>query len=235
MLNGNTCIRKKGCATFAYFSVTVNGSGSTTTVTATTGKVGTVTVSGSQGPFNLVVTAQDMIAQSADKNYYAINDETGNEGTETGGKWASTPKTHTVGTIKLENAGANDTVKCSVSVQADLSGTMVEKLQEGDVFLTLSGLDDLFSGVEAVDLSKDTASEGKFTFVGDGVSKTGTATFTGAGQLSLTASESSKELKADVYLVNKKLTEQNDLADKSLTVKLTLQVTECATTSTAGD
>ena len=48
-------------ATFAYFSVSLNGSTSETTVTATTGKVPTITLTNNSTALYLHATATDMI------------------------------------------------------------------------------------------------------------------------------------------------------------------------------
>lgn len=193
----------------------------TTTVTATTGKVGTVTVAGVGETLELNVTAEDMAKpDSADKKFYAIKseDSENNEGATTGGKWASTAKSPEAGSITLANAQDGDKVTCQISVQVTLDGTMVESLTAGDAFITLSGLG--VSSVESIDLF--TLKENK------------TETYTGNVTLNGPTDENQK-LTADVWLVNKQATPQNDLAGKELKVKLTLQASECTTTSGAGD
>ncbi len=221
-------------ATFAYFSVTTNTSDATTTVTANTGEVGTVTVSKAEGPYTLSVTAQDMAKpEEGDIKYYAVADGSKDSNT-TGGVWKKDEAPNLLaGTIALSGAGSNDTVKCAFSVQVDLSGTMVGHLQEGDAFITLSGIDILSDATE-IDLKTG------FTHtVNSGDSDTATKTFTSTGTLDLTGPSVSKELKADVWLVNKQNTDQSseshNLANKTLTVKITPQISNCATTSSAGD
>ena len=221
-------------ATFAYFSVTTNTTDATTTVTANTGKVGTVTVAKAAGPYTLSVTAQDMAKPELnDIKYYAVDDSSKDENT-TGGIWKKDESPNlSAGTITLSDAGEKDTVKCSFSVKVDLSGTMVGNLQEGDAFITLSGISSLSDATE-VDLKTG------FTHTtGSGDSDTATQTFTSTGTLDLTMNDSSKELKADVWLVNSKTVDQSsadhNLANKNLTVKITPQISDCTTTTVAGD
>ena len=219
-------------ATFAYFSVTGDQS-ATTNVTAKTGKIGTVAVNKGTGTYNLVLTAQDMAKNAEDSNisYYAINGTTSNGGTDTGGKWSKSPVGLEIATITLTGANQNDKVSCDISIQATLSGDMVSLLQKGDAFITLKSDNyDGFSGVESLDLKDDT-SLNKFTYE----SSSATATFTGAGKLELNGESDSKTVKADIWIVNKYDKEQNYLAGKDLTVQLTTQVSNCSTTSTAGE
>ncbi len=226
-------------ATFAYFSVTVTGSGSSTTIKASTGEIGTVTVTNNSNELNLLLTAADMAKPEEDDiKYYAINGTSDNEGTATGGKWKKNVAPGlVVSTIALTGVADNDTVSCSVSAQVDLSGTMVGNLKEEDAFLSLSGIEG-FEGASDLDLKT------AFELKGNGDSESATKTFTKIGKLDLKKGSLSATLKADVWIVNKKSSGgdaledtglQNSIAGKSLDVKITTQVSDCRTTSAAGE
>ncbi len=202
-------------ATFAYFSVTVSQDGNTTTVTAKAGEVGSVAIKGSQDSFTLEVTADDMAQPSMDTNYYAI--KTGDEGTTSssthGGKWHSSPQDLQVGSIALTGGSSNEAVECNTSILVNVSGTMASKLKSGDAKLTISG--DGAAGIEpgVTDIDLYTITEGQ---------STGNTTYT--GKVILNGPETTKNITAQLYLVNK-TTEQNDLAGNTLTVQFTFSAT----------
>ncbi len=227
-------------ATFAYFSVTGTQS-ATTNVSASAGKIGAVNVTNDAKEYALKLTAQDMNKPlSSDEKYYAIESTAseGNDGSATGGVYSKKEKDFSIATISLSGAGENDTVKCKISVQANLSGTMTGNLKKGDLFITLSSSDyEGFSGVESFDFGDIESQTPKVNFNGsDNDNKTGTVTFTGVGEIDL-KNDNSKTIKAKIWMTNKydnNSGNQNYLADKNLKVTLITQVTDCQTTSVAG-
>ncbi len=177
-----------------------------------------------------------MAKQSQDKSFYAISkQQTGdNDGSTTGGIWSTDAVGLDVAKIQLTGADENDTVKCNLSVLVTVNGTMAGNLQKGDAFITLSGIDGL-DGAESVDLSQE-----PFTYLGStNDEKTGTATFNlNSGKISFSKGNLEKTLKADVWLVNKSSDAgvvQDYLAGKNLNVSIKTTVSDCETTSTAGE
>ncbi len=220
-------------ATFAYFSV-AGTQNATTDVNASTGKIGAVNVTKNEGPYVLTLTAEDMKAAGSDVKYYVIKSTEKSEDITTGGVYSKDPKDIEIAKVNLTGADNGDTVKCQISVRADLSGTMTGHLQTGDLFITLSA--DGYSGFDGVS-SFDFKSDGvtKVTYNGEGDdNKTGTVTFTGTGTFDLT-NNANKAIKAQIWLLNSNAKPQNYLADKSLTIQLTTTVSGCETTSPKTD
>lgn len=205
-------------ATFAYFSLTVDQKSNTASIKAGTSKLPTITINGSTATLNLTLTATDMANPESNTNYYAINGDTSN-GSQNGGKWAKEPQDLQVGSIVLANGDTGLKVGCQTSVMVTAVGNMVEKLQSGDAFLVLKGY---IQGGDQDGQTLDLTSIGS-EFTGSKADATRTQTYT--GQITLNGASDTKDLKAELYIVNKKDQSQNHLADTSLTVTITSTAT----------
>ena len=218
-------------ATFAYFSLSVSGTANTT-ATVTAGNLGQIELKGTDTTYALTVSALDMVKPSTDKTYYAIkstDNESENEGTETGGVWKSTENTFTVATATLSDGAEDTNYTCPAKVTVKLSGKMATdatgKLKAGDAFLKITGLtgDGLGSNIDLStileDASKDTGKVYTGTF--DAINKT----------------QTTQNITASVWLVNKSDQESGDqsyLAGESLTITITAEGNGACTIASSG-
>ena len=117
-------------ATFAFFSLQVEGTSSTDS-TVTAAKVGIATISTVEEnkTLKLSLTAEDMAKYEEDKVYYASVD-------------GATPGVSTpikIANIAYKGGEAGTTYKCPVQVEVSVSGSMFDNLQEGWTELILQG------------------------------------------------------------------------------------------------
>ena len=204
-------------ATFAYFSLSVSGSGSTT-VTANAAKVPIITMATTGSSFGVSVTAEDMAKPGNDgKSMWGIVDHEGEDNKSSDnivGWW--TDKAQKISILKVTSSTGKEDEKyeCPIKITATLTGTMKEHLTSGDAKLHLYG-----------------PSDGSVKILSETLSETGKdydlSTWKGAGSetINLTVQligndESGKEIKADLEFINK-ITPQNDLAGNELSLVLT--------------
>ena len=101
-------------ATYAYFAVTTVNNFGTSTINATAGEIGLVTLNGSGANLNMNLTALDMAQGSSDVTYYASpSGKTTTPTTVTIGTASVTPNTdvnyyHCTYTLSVTHTGTND-------------------------------------------------------------------------------------------------------------------------------
>ena len=197
-------------ATFAYYSVTSGTDTSSTALTTTTQKVGTVTLTNKQENLYLNVTAEQMSLLNKNKSWYST--------TTAGDALAEANKvTDTVlAEFKLTGADAGDKYECvfnwSLKTASESVNAANVKAEDGSVTLAMgSGL----YGLPANTSLKDTLTT-------NGVSGTGKVQFTGATQLANVTG----------YAQWNNLDENQNLrADLDMTTTLKIDLVSCDTVS----
>ena len=122
-------------ATFAYFSLTTETKDySKTTVTGTTSKIPSITLTNENKNLYLKVNATEMAQTSINKKFYAVtSDEQRNVTSET---------SYNILTITTTDGETNTKYKCGGTVKVTVSGTMTDAdIQPGDVSIVLTNLD----------------------------------------------------------------------------------------------
>ena len=118
-------------ATFAYFTAGQTNAGGTTTVTATSESVGSVTLTNETENLHLTLSASDM-AQNNLGVYWATDVADANYDE------VMTPRNIATATL----TGGSETAKyeCTATINVDLEGTMAESLVAGDAYVQFGGL-----------------------------------------------------------------------------------------------
>lgn len=191
-------------ATFAYFSLTVGTDGySKTTVTGSTNKIPTVTLTNTNKALYLNVNATEMAKVNENQKYYAVTEQaTRNTTQET---------SYDILTITTAEGDSDTKYSCTGTVTVSVSGNMteVEGIKPGDVSIVLTNLDGT-GGTETIDLvsviasSKTKANDLKINIVGN----------------------NSASVKAYVMISNSTV-EQDYLAGKELTIDIEASNVAC--------
>ncbi len=199
-------------ASFAYFSISVGGTASTT-ASVTTANPGNITIDGAQKTLTLNVSAADMSLANAGHLYYATADGSARKD--------NSDNSITIATAKLNNGEANVTYTCDYTIEVK-STTQLTNVRSGDMFIKFTG--DGFTGDNGtIDLSTLTQSGAS------GYIKNVNSNFTLAGP------SASKELKASLWLVNKTgdaTNNQNYLAGQTISVTITVTGKTCQINAT---
>ena len=198
-------------ATFAYFSVSVNNTENKTTVTGSTGKIPTITMTNENQNMYLNVSAAEMDKNSENKKYYAVTTA------ECQGNTSCNKTTQNdVDIFKLSiTQGDNDTkYACTGDIKITAAGNMIidnESLTTGDVSIVLTGLTDE-NGTTSIDLAslKETAN-----------TKTENISYNITGNVD-------KTIKAYVMIENSERSEQNYLAGKTLNITIAAENVQCS-------
>ena len=206
-------------ATFAYFSLSVSGN-ATTTATVNAAKMPIISIETTESSFGVSVTAADMAKpENNDKSMWGIVNHSGEENKSsdnTVGWWTDSAQNISIIKMTSSNGSEDETYECPITITATLDGTMKESLTAGDAKLHLYGPDE--SSVKITDISPKTLSaSGESYDLYDWKTNGKTINLT----VQLTGNETTgKEIKADLEFINKQ-TQQNDLAGKNLSLKLT--------------
>ena len=213
-------------ATFAYFSLSVSGTASTT-ATVNAAKTPLIKIETTKSSFGVSVTAADMAKpENADKPMWGIveHDSGDNKSSDnTVGWWTDSAQKISIIKITSSNGSEEETYECPITMTATLEGTMKDSLTAGDAKLHLYGPDE--SSVKITDDSEQSLNvSGKeydlSTWKTDG---SGTINL----KVQLNGNETTgKEIQADLEFINKQ-TQQNDLAGKNLSLTLTTTGGEC--------
>lgn len=198
-----TLIALTAGATYAYFQVTISGSVTNSTLTATTGAVSSVALSGGSKTITMNITAAQMMAGASDVTYYAP---------ATGSAATTAVTSVEVGKATQTGAGNNS---CSYTINVTPTtndlwtafNTMVGKAA-GQIILTV--------GNQTFDFASTTFA------ASTAVPKTGNFTTTGAGSTSINA---------QLKFVNSKTINQNALAGKTQAFTINISGLTCTTTS----
>ncbi len=212
-------------ATFAYFSLSMNGSSTTTTATVEAKTIGTATIATKQENLTLKLTPQEMSKEASsegDKTYYAVAgnvDDSSDHST-------STPIE--ISDISYTGGEEGTTYKCPVQTEVSVSGDMYEHLREGWTQLILVG--------DAVNKSSGSAPGTTWTAESSELkvdlqqalsagpqAPTKSVKFKGEVTVTGATMAATNILKASLSLTNKQDAEQNDIANSNLqvTVKVT--------------
>ena len=206
-------------ATFAYFSLSVSGTASTT-ATVNAAKMPVIAIATTQNSFGVSVTAADMAKpENNDKSMWGIVNHEGEDNKSsdnTVGWWTDSAQKISIIKMTSSNGSEKETYECPITMTATLEGTMKDSLTSGDAKLHLYGPDG--SSVKITDSSSEILSaSGKsydlYDWRTDGKTINLTVQLTGND-------ESGKEIKADLEFINK-ITPQNDLAGNELSLVLT--------------
>ena len=203
-------------ATFAYFSLTIEGNATTTNATVTTGGVATLTYKEGTKSATLTVTASDMAKPDSERKYYATINPSSTD-SETGGIWIGDgttvvttheeDKTIDLGGVELASAG-EEKYSCTykITITDKTSENKLLDVDSEDLFLVMTA-------DQSVSLSGITASEEtnlKTLLTGGPKEITGT--------FELDSKNTSKSFDAQVFLKNK-ITDQSTLAGKTLNLE----------------
>lgn len=181
-------------ATFAYFSLTTNGTG-TTNVTGKTGKIPTITINDNVPNLYVTVSTAEMMKEKKETKYYAVTTDNNTNSTS--------PVKHDILNLTIANGDLDTKYDCTGTVTITISEDMATELEKGDAVLVLYGLNGNEETATTVDLAdlKDTES-----------TKTEQINFNVTGNVT-------KAIKAEVYIENRDA-EQNGIAGKTLKVQL---------------
>ncbi len=130
-------------ATFAYFSLSLGNSSSSTTVTAGTEKIPTLTLETGAANLEMKLTAADMAHFSEEKTYYAVTNKNSHS-QDTGGYYdttASADTTASIGKLTIDEPGTT-TYDCTVTITiTEDDDPMIDALaqHEGEGILVLNG------------------------------------------------------------------------------------------------
>lgn len=111
-------------ASFAYFSLSVGGTASTT-ANVTTASPGNITIDGTEETISLHVTASDMSLANAGSTYYA---------TKSGTTSKDIDNPITIATAKLTGGDANASYTCDYTIEVK-SATKLDNVKSGDIFI----------------------------------------------------------------------------------------------------
>lgn len=190
-------------ASFAYFSLSVGGTASTT-ANVTTANPGNITIDGTEETISLHVTAANMSLANAGKTYYATES----------GSVSETDTPITIATAKLTGGDANASYTCDYTIEVK-STTQLTNVKNGDIFIKFAG--DGISTDGTIDLSTLTqsGSSGYIKNVN--------------GKFTLEGAEANKDLKASLYIVNKNgdAGDQNYLAGQTISITITVTGKTC--------
>ena len=138
-------------ATFAYFSLTVDGGTSSTVVKSQSQNLPTITMEKGKDTFGISVTAEDM-AMNSNGPRWAMNtgDETSNESNASTGKnagdgklyyWSQNEIKYNLFTIKATNVSTDEndvsTYECPVTITLTAKDDKIDGLTQGDLILYL--------------------------------------------------------------------------------------------------
>ena len=192
-------------ASFAYFSLSVGGTASTT-ANVTTANPGNITIDGAQKTISLHVTAADMSLAKAGKTYYATES----------GSVSETDTPITIATATLTGGDANASYTCDYTIEVK-STTQLTNVKNGDIFIKFAG--DGISTNGTIDLSTLAQTGG-----------TGDYKKSIDGKFTLEGTTANKDLKASLYIVNKTgdaTNNQNYLAGQTISVTITVTGKTC--------
>ena len=131
-------------ASYAYFAVTTINNFGTSTINATAGGIGTVTLDGSNASLSMSLTAVDMVQGNDDITYYA----------SASGK-TTTPTTVTLGTASVSPTSDTNYYHCTYTLNVTHTGSTdmytvfssAANKSDGQIILTINGEDyDFYDG-----------------------------------------------------------------------------------------
>lgn len=137
-------------ATFAFFSLSVQGGDQTTTATVSSGKIGTVTYSSDNPALYLGVSTADMDKTLGGQKYYATTEAP----SDNEFKHGSDSSAITIAKVALANADEKDIYTCSATLELKVTGLTSAEVSSKD-WLTLTFGGDLVSGVDGLDAPID--------------------------------------------------------------------------------
>ncbi len=117
-------------STYAYFSLQVNGEGTSTKVTITTGSSKQIKLSGGLEDFHIKLDVKDMAYNRIDSEYYATSKKELNYEKDKENALTEIGKVEVIG--KLEERHT-----CTAEAKVTLSGSMANLIQKGDLELSL--------------------------------------------------------------------------------------------------
>ena len=203
-------------ATFAYYTISTVDTNNTSTFTAATAKVGTVTMTRETENMHIAVSAADMSTNNQGTTYYSI---TGAYTAPVSGPIVASRGTtaveHNLFTATASNGESDALYDCHFTLTAVKSGTMASELSAGDATLVIGGASTVDS----------TSANGSYDLV---------THFTAANSTTLTktvyfhniSGTAAQTLTGHLELHNTSES-QNDIADKTLTVTLSATGLTC--------
>ncbi len=114
---------------YAFFSLQVNGEGTTTKIEISTGEAGGITLSGKVENFHISVNATDMAYKNLG-DYYATDNQDKH--------YADSKEDGTKDLGRIDISGTlSETNSCSATIKLEFTTSILEKIQEGDFTLGL--------------------------------------------------------------------------------------------------
>lgn len=199
-------------ATFAFFSLQGETSGSTIVKTQTPNVVPVTLLGGSS--LKITTTANDWVKPNADKFFYATEGEQ---------NYSTIAQHHNIATIQTIGGDSSINYKCSFT----LTASTIEKddnsninnpnhLKTGDLKIDFSG--STIGGMNTI--------VHEFTAEKPSITKNITVYLNG---------NTTKDIKADIILVNKKEAIQNDIQNKTFTTNIIATNLKCETVTETGN
>ncbi len=117
-------------STYAYFSLQVNGEGTSTKVTITTGSNKQIKLSGGLEDFHIRLDVKDMAYNRIDREYYATSDSKLPYVTNKEDGLTEIGKVEVIGDLEEKHV-------CTAKAKVNLSGDMASLIREGDLEISL--------------------------------------------------------------------------------------------------
>ncbi len=117
-------------STYAYFSLQVNGEGTSTKVTITTGSSKQIKLSGGLEDFHIRLDVKDMAYNRRDWEYYATDNKELNYVTDKVNGLKEIGKVEIIGDLEERQV-------CTAKAKVNLSGDMANLIREGDLEISL--------------------------------------------------------------------------------------------------